>query len=671
MKKVYLFVLTLLLAILAGSVAALSAPDFARFKSYDEVQAWINSLQKANPGLVSLHTIATSPGGRAVTVIEISAGSKQAPAIFTGANFEGITPISTEGALRLAQMVIDSAGYRSAVKWFIMPLPNPDAMQGYFLPVKWERCVNDLNVNDDTDDQTNEDGPDDLNGDGMITQMRVEDPEGSYIVSAKDTRIMVKADPKKGERGKYKLYTEGIDNDGDGAYNEDGPGGINVGVGFPHLFRLQNKESGLWPGESPENYGIMNFMFSHPEIAMVFTLGTSDWCAGPPRNNRSGGANLESLKIPARFATRFGADPDKTYTMTQVMEMFRSFAPGGGGREISPEMIAGFLGLGAVVNPLDDDMRFYTELSDKYKDYLKKKGFTTDRQAAEPDKDGSFETWAYYHLGVPSFAMNLFTVPKPKDEKPKESSLSTEEAEKMSPDEFIALGEEKISAFLKSQNAPERMNAARVIDMMKSGRFTPKQLLGMMKNMPQPPKAGELDEKEKNLLGFTDKYLGGKGFVPWQPVKHPDFVKAEVGGFVPFLAGTPPPAMVDSLCKVQIPWLLNLSRKLPEISLMKEEITPLGAGVFKLELFFENKGYLPWPIAMGTRNRQPAPVVVTLEGQNFEFLEGFSRTPLGEIGGNQVKKLTWLLKTEKKTEITAIIESAVFGNSVKQINIGG
>ncbi len=74
---------------------------------------------------------------------------------------------------------------------------------------------------------------------------------------------------------------------------------------------------------------------------------------------------------------------------------------------------------------------------------------------------------------------------------------------------------------------------------------------------------------------------------------------------------------------------------------------------------------------MGSRNRQPAPVVITLEGGSFELLEGFLRTPLGDIGGNQVKKLTWIIKAEKKTEITAKVESAVFGTSVKQIKIGG
>jgi len=117
-----------------------------------------------------------------------------------------------------------------------------------------------------------------------------------------------------------------------------------------------------------------------------------------------------------------GADPEKTYTMAQVMEMAKTMMPGGGGREMTPDMISAFLGLGAAVNPIDDDLKFYTTFSEQYKEYLKKKGFSSDRLPAPADKDGSFELWAYYHLGLPSFAMNLFTIQKPTSDKPAEGA---------------------------------------------------------------------------------------------------------------------------------------------------------------------------------------------------------------------------------------------------------
>jgi hypothetical protein len=606
-KNVLSYLCVVVFLTFSASLHAQTGVSFEKYKTNSEVQQALNSLQQKAPSKISIHKVADSPGGEAIQVIEIGKDLKNVPAVFVGANFEGKTPLSTEGALYLAKMLLDSAGYTQNIKWFILPLPNPDATSGYFSKIKWERTVNDLAVNDDKDDQLNEDGPEDLNGDGLITLMRVEDPEGTYIISGKDPRLMVRADPAKGERGKYKLYPEGIDNDGDGEINEDGPGGINVGINFPHLFKTNWKETGLWPGEAPEVYGIMNFIFSHPEIAMVYTLGTSDFCIAPPRGGRKGGANMESLKVPARFAARIGADPEKTYSMTEVIELFKVAMPSRGGREITAETVADMMGLGATVNPLDEDQKFYAAFSEQYKEFLKAKGVTTDRIAADPDKDGSFELWAYYHLGLPSFSMNLFTPPKTTEQKTKEPGN----------------------------------------------------------------KAVEPDDKEKTILTYLDKKLNGSGFVKWQPFTHPTLGKVEIGGIAPFVTSTPPAAQIDSLCKMQLPWLLKLTTKLPDLHLMKEVVTDLGAGVYKLEIFVENRGTLPYPTAMGSKNKQPAPVIVILEGENFEFMEGYKRTPLEYIGGNQVKKLTWTIKTDKKTMLKAHIESVIFGAEVKQIKIGG
>jgi hypothetical protein len=627
-KNTCRFILSVMMALTAITLPAQTRSEGPHYRNFKEVQSFLSTLHQGNPANVTLHTIAASPGGNDITVLEIGSQLKQAPAIFVGANFEGTNPLSTEGALNFAGMLLDSSNYCKNIKWYILPLANPDAAATFFSSLKWERSANALEVNNDEDDQVNEDGPDDLNGDGMITMMRVEDPEGSYMVSGKDARLMVKADPKKSERGKYKMYPEGIDNDGDGSYNEDGPGGVNVGVNFPHLFNPRDKESGLWPGEAPEVYGIMKFIFDHPEIVMVYTLGSSDFCMSPPRSNRTGGANMESIKVPARFASRMGADPDKTYTMAQIMEMAKTMMPGGGGREMTPDMIASFLGLGAAVNPLDDDLKFYTTYSDQYKEYLKKKGFSTDRLAAPADKDGSFELWAYYQLGVPSFSMNLFTIPKPPAERPAEGSSNGER--------------------------PDRTA-----------------MFAMMRGANQPAKAADPEETNKILLNYSDKNLKGEGFVNWQPFNHPKLGKVEIGGFAPYFPSTPPAGLIDSLCKVQLPWLLQLSSRIPDIRMLSDKITDLGSGVYRLELFFENKGALPYPISTGARNRQPAPVVILLDGRDVVFLEGLKRTPLGDIGGNQVKKLTWMIKAEKKSEISVKVESPAFGIPEKQIKIGG
>lgn len=667
-KKLQLFVLTASLLLHAAlQINAQNETKLGKYNTNAEVQQILSSLQQKS-GNAKLYTVATSPGGEPVNILEIGTNLKGVPAIFVGANFEGNVPLSTEGALYFAKMLLDSAQYTKNLKWYILPNPNPDAAKGYFAKMKYERTVNDFAINNDADEATNEDGFDDMNGDGFITQMRVKDPEGRMIASKADARIMVAADATKGERGEYKIYAEGIDNDGDGQYNEDGEGGINVGIGFPHLFPRDKKEAGLWPGQTPEVYNLMKFIYDRPEIAMVYTLGSSDFCIAPPKGGRKGGANLQNIKVPERYARMLSIDPNQSFTMDELMELLKKNMPAG--MEVTPSMVAGMLGLGAAVNPLDDDLKFYTKFSEDYKKYLEGKKFSTERLEAPGDKDGSFELWAYYHLGVPSFSMNLFTIPKVKEEKKEgANTVSLDEVEKMTTDEFVALGEDKITAFLKANNAPDRFTANGVIEMMKSGRFTPKQMAGMMKSAPKKEKEGELGEKDKALLAYADKTLEGKGFAAWQKFNHPTLGEVEIGGYVPYLESTPKPELIDSLLGTQIPWLLQLTKKMPQIGIASEKITKMGGNVYKVELYIENKGYLPYPIAMGQRNNQPAPVMVILDGE-MQLLEGIKRTPLGAIGGNSVKKLTWLIQTDKKT-FNVKIESAVFGPAEKQIKIGG
>jgi len=666
LKKLFNLLLTGFLLFSGNQLAAQSESMFTKYHTNTEIQQILKKLENKS---VKLHTIAESPGGQPVTVLEIGADLKDVPAIFVGANFEGNVPLASEGALYFAKMLLDSSTYIKNVKWYIIPQPNPDAAAGYFAEVKYNRSVNDYLINNDADEASNEDGFDDLNGDGLITQMRVKDLEGSYVISKHNSLIMDKADSKKGERGEYKMYSEGIDNDGDGKYNEDGEGGINIGITFPHLFPFGNNEAGLYSGQSPEVYGIMRFIFDRPEIAMVYTLGTSNFCLVPPKGGRKGGANLEKIKIPSRYGKRFGIDISKTYTMNEVIEMFKEFVPAG--MEVTPSMVAGFLGLGAAVNPQDEDLVFYKKYSEDYKKYLKAKEFNTETLDPTPAKDGSFELWAYYHLGVPSFSMNLFSIPKLKEAKTEgDKTISMDEVEKMSVEDFVALGNDKINAFLKANNAPDKFNAEGIVKMMESGQVSPKQMVGMMKKAPKPEKEGELSEKDKALLAYSEKEWEGKGFVEWTKVKHPSLGEVEVGGPIPYLETTPKPEKIDSLASVQLPWLLNLSTKLPKLVIESNKVTPMGAGIYKLEIFVANNGELAYPISMGDRNNQPAPVILILDG-NFELLQGTKRTAVGTLGANQIKKLSWLIKTEKNDKVTATLQSVVFTDDVKQFNIGG
>jgi hypothetical protein len=590
MKRSYILSVCLLL------LTTLVFSDFSKAQSGnyhtpDEILSWIKQLEGKHPGVVSSTTLAKTPGERPLTLIRI--GKESNPSIFVGANLEGNRPLSTEGALKLAETILSDPVNFESLNWYILPLGNPDAAAGYFETPLNEDSRNDLPTNDDRDEQTDEDGVNDLNGDGWITRMRVEHPDGEWIVSDSDPRLMHKADHKKGEQGIYKLYSEGIDDDGDGLYNEDGPGGTNVGINFPQLFKHYTADGGKFPGSTPESYAIMKFVFDHPEIAMIVSFGSTNWCYTPPQGGRKGEADLSKIRLSERQARRFNLDQSRTYTLSELVEIFKTENPQS---NIDESMIAGMLGLGAALNPLEGDLLFYEKYASDYKAFLKEQGAVEERFEPLQARDGSFELWAYFQVGVPVFSMDFWGMYK------------------------------KDSSEVKQEEA---------------------------------------------LLAYAESRPGKSGFVEWEAYDHPTLGAVEIGGFAPYLGTTPPYEWTDSILNLHIPWILKLAGELPDLHIYESKVTAKGNGIYQLDIWIENRAFIPFPTNMGSRNRQPAPAVLSLEGENLKFISGYARTPIARVAGKSRIKTRLIIQMEKAGNITMKLESPATGHDLQTIKIGG
>ncbi|MCD6598791.1 MAG: hypothetical protein J7L04_13945, partial [Bacteroidales bacterium] len=185
------------------------------------------------------------------------------------------------------------------------------------------------------------------------------------------------------------------------------------------------------------------------------------------------------------------------------------------------------------------------------------------------------------------------------------------------------------------------------------------------------------DPKLKALLAFSDSTLEGKGFINWANFDHPDLGEVEIGGAVPYVDNTPPADMIDSLLTVQVPWVFEIAKKLPMLKILKTETKSIGGGVYEVNVWIENSSYLPFPTAMGNRNKQPAPAIVTIDGANVTILSGKKRTPVTSLNGLQSKKLTWMVLVDKLLLLNSDININVnltatnaWGDQ-KQIKIGG
>jgi hypothetical protein len=148
---------------------------------------------------------------------------------------------------------------------YLMPKLNPDGSDYYLTHPDGMRSS--VRPHDsDWDGALDEDPPEDLDGDGNIAQIRVRDVTGPMKTSTEDARLMVRVEA--GEPGEWRVYSEGIDNDNDGRFNEDGVGGLDINRNWPGQWQQEYIQSGAgrYPLSEPETRAVAEFLFAHPNV---------------------------------------------------------------------------------------------------------------------------------------------------------------------------------------------------------------------------------------------------------------------------------------------------------------------------------------------------------------------------------------------------------------------
>jgi len=273
---------TLLFALMA------TGPVFGQatgYRNHAALLAELRDLRAAHTDLITIEEIARSPGGRAVQAVTVGprGAAGERPALLFIANASGPHLLGSAVALGLIRRLAEGYGSDTAVTHllnrvtvFVIPRANPDAAEAFFGRPQWARTGNGTPVDDDKDGVVDEDGPDDLNGDGVITMMRVRDSLGEWIADSVEPRLMRRARAVDGEVGGYRLLVEGVDNDHDEAWNEDGPGGVDVNKNFSYDYEYFAPDAGVNPMSAAETRAIAQFVVDHPNVAAFYVLGPQD-----------------------------------------------------------------------------------------------------------------------------------------------------------------------------------------------------------------------------------------------------------------------------------------------------------------------------------------------------------------------------------------------------------
>ncbi len=646
--------------------------SFDTYHNPNAVNSLLKSWSSKYPQLTKIITIGKSEGNTDLIVLRIAAQGQVDPdsrtAVFVSANVEGTHLVGTEAALMIAQKLLTKYDADEKITQFlknrtvyVAPMLNPDAAKSYFSDVRLERHTNGKPTDDDADGLVDEDGPDDLNKDGQITQMRVKDPEGTWLPHPNEKRLMKTADPNKGETGLYKIYTEGLDNDKDGEYNEDPVGGIAINRNFPHDFEYGIRRAGLWPVSAKESIALLEFLTTQNNIAMVLNFSSENTILNLQQTGRAQAAG-DKFKVPERFANFLGLDPEQEFTMQELIDLLNSMNIGGG-IEINESIVAMILGLGPAMNIDQQDMPMIQAIQKDYKDALKEAKLEDLEKRAKGVGKGSFVAYCYFQYGVPVFSTDLWKIPEPKKE-PTKDALTVDKLKSMSSEDFLALDDDILAAFLKEQGAPDNFKPEMIKKMVESGKVDPAKMAEMIEKMPKQAKTEEGEHPEGYILDWADSVLEGTGFVDWTPYKHPTLGDVEIGGFVPFLKLTPPSSLMKETLSFHTDFYIGLMGRLPGMKIKETKVEALGNSLYQVTLYLTNEGWFPTSTAQGRRARTAWPIRVELKTADGQMI--FSGRKLVTIpfinGSGDTKKAEWTIQGKKGSKITITAKSPRLGS---------
>ena len=261
--------------------------------------AAIEALRARYPEKVVVSDLAYSPRKRAIQMLTLSAdgADQQRPAILVLAGMDGPRWSGTEAVLVAAESILrDRPELLKEITVYVIARGNPDAAEAFARGPRRNYSGDGVAHDNDRDGITEEDAPRDLNGDGLITQMRAPGTMPPFLTPTvladpAEPRLMRTPDAKAGEVPVFTVWTEAIDTDGDGRLGEDWPGGIDPERNFPHRWPEFEDEAGAYPLLAPESKAIADFVVSHPNIFASLVLGRHDTVINVPsgKERTSGG----------------------------------------------------------------------------------------------------------------------------------------------------------------------------------------------------------------------------------------------------------------------------------------------------------------------------------------------------------------------------------------------
>ena len=273
--------------------------EFNRYHTADVMYTWLQRWAEQYPNIMEVYEVGRSFEGRPILQVtltnkETGEATEKPAAFFEGGRHSGEITAS-ESILWLLQHLLENYGTDPEITQlidtktlYIRPQNNPDGGTLYLHTAQRNRST--VRPHDtDRDGLLDEDPEEDLDGDGVIYTLRWkvrpgEEDKGNATLDPRDPSGRLMKSVPEGE-GDWRVESEGIDNDNDEEFNEDGIGGLDLHRNYPENWRPDTGEdatergytqfgAGAFPLSEPETRSVVLWLLEHPHVSVANSMDT-------------------------------------------------------------------------------------------------------------------------------------------------------------------------------------------------------------------------------------------------------------------------------------------------------------------------------------------------------------------------------------------------------------
>lgn len=695
------------LVLIAGSTDALGGPPRQRRGPVDTFQ--IGESFRGEP--INVWRVAHPDPD------ELGRGPDERPALLIVAGLDGRHDFGTRLALTLIdRLVADHMDLLRRCTVYIVPDLNPDNdalfdMAG--IPrADFGRAPHSADA--DRDGRWDEDPAEDLNGDGVITMMRVKNPapgsglRPSLVLDTDEPRALRAPDAAKGEIAEYALLIEGVDNDNDGRYNEDGfagsaGAGVDLDRNFPSLWPEHADGAGRYQLSEPETLRLVEWMLARDNIVCVLAYTPGDNIINTPATGQYAPDGREPT----------GIEEDDKAVYEKVQEVFKEItkqaeAPKGSWEGSFTQYAYAQFGVWSFATPA----------------WVRPDQLKQEEPAAEGDeagggeenggrrprggggRDPQAERAALVERGVPGFVIDFIQATPDQRAATMEGFGDLSEAERASRMQAVAALPEDVQLRMRAliSGAPDPGpggSAAPAGAQGGNGNAQPEQPSGGGQPAgggpppggrggrfggrgggrfggpggppggAAPTSTGKAPEgDEARWIKYSDEHLAGAGFVEWTPFNHPQLGEVEIGGLAPGIRHEPPESDWARIADEQSQFVGRLLAIMPDFAVETRSVERVAEGIWRVRVRGTNPGELPARAAIGVKARRLPPIVVSLGVDVDDILVGQRIERWDTIAGKGgYEEVEWTVKAPDGSTVPVEIRSSVFGDRTLNIEL--